>query len=79
MARFSVATLAKVILNKYRLTPEAKIFTVNPEIFSLFDEEGKAFVQTGEYELSVGGGQPQKEGNPGRTSNCLTKRFRIIS
>ena len=51
-------------------TLEFKLDT-NSNAFSIFDDDGNKSTEPGEFEITVGTGQPQEQGNPGRTSNWV--------
>ena len=48
-------------IQRLRLAPEQSTtvaFEVRPEHLAAYDEDGRPFVEAGEFELSIGGGQP---------------------
>lgn len=47
-------------------------FTVTPRQMSLIDDNGKRVIEPGEFEISIGGGQPTASA---ATSNVMTRRF----
>ena len=47
-------------------------FTVTPRQMSLIDDNGKRVIEPGEFEISIGGGQPTAFA---ATSNVVTRRF----
>jgi len=49
-------------------------FTVTPRQMSLINDNGKRVIEPGEFEISVGGGQPTAFA---ATSNYLTRRFAV--
>ncbi|TFH48293.1 MAG: glycoside hydrolase family 3 protein [Lysobacterales bacterium] len=57
----------------------AVAFTVNAAQMAAFDDHGRTLVEPGEFVLTVGGGQPQAAGNPGRTGNCLEARLHVMA